>query len=313
MVVGMVMAATPSNACLWDRDTLAAEQARFPETAQLITGTFPRHSREFHEWRAKECLKLIDAGADVPSTHDDLAVSQHKLGDHKAAIATMMRKEKLFPGQYETYSNLGTFYIYTGQLEDAMKHIRKALAINENAHFGREKYQLWLVEWLQSRKQPDPKDELSGIEIFEGKARGFAQFLSTHAGLNEKERGTAVRGVLGMMWFADHNNPLLLEALGDLLVFGPQETNAAQLAGLSYLHAARMTKDETEKARLTRLSEIAVSMTYGFEENGRLASLLDRGLAKGREYMEQVRKDEMEWIAAGEDAAALFQKKYLTR
>ena len=58
---------------------------------------------------------------------------------------------------------------------------------------------------------------------------------------------------------------------------------------------------------------MAVRMSPGFEENGRLSELLDRGLTKGREYVEGVRKDEMAWIAAGEDAAALFQKKYLVR
>jgi tetratricopeptide (TPR) repeat protein len=313
LIIVLLMAAMPSLGCLWDGDTLAAEQARFPEAAQLITGTFPRHSREFHEWRVKECERLIDEKKDVLSTHDDLAVSQHKLGDHKAAIGTMNRKEKLFPGVYETYSNLGTFYIYTGQLDESMRYIHKALAINENAHFGREKYQLWLVEWLLSQKKEGPDEPGSIREVVEGEARGFARFLITKGAMNEKKRGEAVRGVLGMMWFADHDNPLLLEALGDLLIFGKQETNAAQLAALSYLHASRKTTEEAEKKRLMRLSEMAVRMSHGFEESGRLTELLDRGLAKGREYLEGVRKDEMAWIAAGEDAAALFQKKYLVR
>jgi hypothetical protein len=313
LVVVLLMAGMPLLACLWDGDTLAAEQARFPEAAQLITGTFPRHSREFHEWRVKECESLIKAQKDVLTTHDDLAVSQHKLGDHKGAIETMNQKEKRFPGVYETYSNLGTFYIYTGQLDEAMKHIRKALTINENAHFGREKYQLWLVEWLLHQKKEGPDEPGSIRDIVEGEARGFARFLITKGTMDERKRAEAVRGVLGMMWFADHDNPLLLEALGDLLIFGKQQTNAAQLAALSYLHASRKTTEEAAKARLIRLSELAVRMSPGFEEKGRLSELLDRGLAKGREYVEGVRKDEMAWIAAGEDASALFQKKYLVR
>ncbi len=310
----LLMAGMPLPACLWDGDTLAAEQARFPETAQLITGTFPRHSREFHEWRVKECERLIAAKKDQLTTHDDLAVSQHKLGDHKAAISTMMRKEKLFPGVYETYSNLGTFYIYTGQLDEAAKFIRKALAINANAHFGREKYQLWLVEWLQSRKKAKPMTEEERIAMRQEQASGFALFLATRATLSEKQRSEAVRGVQGMMWFADHDNPLLLEALGDLLIFGSQQTNAAQLAALSYLHAAHKTLDEAERKRLLDQSKMALSMSHGYgEDSNTLSNLLNRGLAKGREYMESVRKDEMAWIAAGEDAGALFQKKYLAR
>lgn len=310
LVLLVLVAAMPLLACLWDADTLAAEQARFPETANLITGTFPRHSREFHEWRIKECERLISAQKDVLTTHDDLAVSQHKLGDHKAAIATMQRKEKLFPGVYETYSNLGTFYIYTGQLDEAAKFIRKALEINQNAHFGREKYQLWLVEWLQSgRKNDEEPDNARFVP-----ARGFAHFLSSKVTLDEKQRSEAVRGVLGMMWFADFDNPLLLEALGDLLVFGDPRQNAAQLAALSYLHAARKTTDEAEKKRLMEHSSVAVMMTQGFRNDpGSLSALLDRGIAKGREYVESVRKDELAWIAAGEDAGALFKKKYLAK
>ena len=311
LVLVFISATTSLLGCLWDKDTLAAEQARFPEIVQLITGSFPRHSREFHEWRVKSCEQLIAAKKDVPITHDDLAVSQHKLGNHKAAIATMQRKEKLFPGEYETYSNLGTFFIYTGQLDEAARHIRKALAINENAHFGREKYQLWLVEWLQSRNTSKPENKSDRYLAPLGQPRGFVKFLATKVTLNEKERGKALRGVLGMMWFADYDNPLLLEALGDLLIFGSQETNAAQLAAMSYLRAAQKTTDEAEKKRLSEHSSMAVKMTEGpYHEPSNLSKLLNHELAKGREYAESVRKDELAWIAEGANAGELFQKKY---
>jgi hypothetical protein len=35
--------------CLWDSDTLASESARFPDMAAIMTGIFPRHSKEYHE------------------------------------------------------------------------------------------------------------------------------------------------------------------------------------------------------------------------------------------------------------------------
>ena len=49
-------------ACLWDYDTLKQERARFPETLELITGKFLRHSKEFYEWRIQDRLqKLTDS------------------------------------------------------------------------------------------------------------------------------------------------------------------------------------------------------------------------------------------------------------
>src|SRR5690349_9469040 len=91
-------------ACLWDSDTVEAERARFPEMAEVITGNFARHSKEFHAWRAERARKRIEADPKAKDAYDDLAVSQHKLGDHKAAIETMLAKEKAVPGLYETYS-----------------------------------------------------------------------------------------------------------------------------------------------------------------------------------------------------------------
>jgi tetratricopeptide (TPR) repeat protein len=267
LTAGILAASTATLlACIWDTDTLAAERSRLPDIAELISGSFPRHSREFHEWRSDHCKKLIASRAANVSTYDDLAVSMHKLGDHKGAIEIMRAKELLFPGLYETRSNLGTFYIYTGEMDEALKHIRAALLINPSAHFGREKYQQWLVEWLQERRksgvrEPEPSEE---FERAEGKPFGFALFVarneSAAAGHPEKVEITlrqlddAIFGVSGMMRFADFDNPLLLEALGDLLLAGDIRTNAAQLACLSYLHASKKVTDAKEKKRLRALA-----------------------------------------------------------
>ncbi len=314
---------SPVRACIWDNDTLAAEQARFPEIAQLITGMFPRHSREFHAWRLLTAEEQIAQGKGGLIAYDDLAVSQHKLGDHRAAIETMLKKDQVSPGLYETYSNLGTFYIYTGELETAASYIRKALAINADAHFGREKYQLWIVEWLQLREKTPPPNEpdQGSAELALGVPHGFADFLARRlnkTGNNSqanlelplKQRAEALRGILGMMWFADFDNPLLLEALGDLLIVGDIKTNAAQLAALSYLHASRVAATDAEKARLRKLFEAAGVLTPDFKPDA-FEKRLDAGLAKGRDYFETIRNDEITWIKAGLDAGYEFQKKYL--
>lgn len=311
--------------CLWDSDTLASESARFPDMAAIMTGIFPRHSKEYHEWRVKQKKPLVRSGKATALDYDDLAVSQHKLGDHKAAIATMMAKEKQMPGKYETYSNLGTFYIYTGELHDAVKWIEKALSINPDAHFGREKYQRWLVLWVLENKMSIKTDK----EIKEerrlgltGNPVGFAAFIArqemgelspdtkTELKFTESQRQAAIQGVKGMMYFADFDNPILQEALGDLLSFGKLKESASLHAGLCYLHASGKTTDPQEKARLKKLWEMVILTTHEREE-ARFSQTLTYALEKGQKLNADVRSEEMAWIAAGKDATVEFQKKYL--
>ena len=206
-------------ACIWDSETLAAELARLPEIADIMSGNFPRHSKAFYEWRVRTTTEKLKKAPHLVPLYDDLAVAQHKLGDHRAAIATMQAKEKRQPRLYETYSNLGTFYIYTGELNEALLWIDKALAINSNAHFGREKYQRWLVEWILNGKTGTaPNDATSKWGDYFGFARWSLEqslrqetnktFAASPNWMENRMKETK-QGVLGMMRFADFDNPLL--------------------------------------------------------------------------------------------------------
>lgn len=320
LLAGTLMLPTAKLAgCIWDSETLASEHARFPEIAHLITGQFPRHSREFHEWRIVQCQKQLQRSPYEVRLYDDLAVSQHKLGDHRAAIATMLAKEERKPGVYETFSNLGTFYIYTGELDIALQHINRALAINANAHFGREKYQKWLIEWLLERQQTPPTIQQPNGPFGADNDFGFAAFVSRKIAkkdspprlcLDSPDQKEAIRGVTGMLRFADFDNPVLLEALGDLLSTGDLKVNASHLGALCYLRAHTVMSDAKEKERLNHLFKRAVQAAHVLTEE-ELSTRLETGLAKGRAYAEQIRQDELRWITGGADASAEFQRKYL--
>lgn len=202
-------------ACLWDYDTLKQERARFPDTLELITGKFLRHSPEFYEWRIQDRLYKLKIDPTNLEYHDDLAVAYEKTGQHDKAIETILAKEKIKPGLYETYSNLGTFHILAGDFEKGLPYIDKALAINPDAHFGRERYQKWLVEYALTRR----KDGKIKFPLQEG-STNFQDYLRMRLRKDQlapEDIQSAVKGILGMMRFANHNNPLLLEALGDLL------------------------------------------------------------------------------------------------
>ena len=300
------------RACIWDSDTLAMERARFPEASEIIAGQFPRHSREFYEWRRAKCEVALAKDPNQPAIYDDLAVAKHKLGDHRGAIETMKMKEKVAPGLYETFSNLGTFYIYTGELDEAIKWIDQALATNPDAHFGREKYQKWLVEWLKESK-PQLTEEVSADQALP--ALGFARFIVSRSGTNkwdENMRKPAIVGLTGMMRFADYDNPLLLEAIGDVLSAGPYKENCSRLAAHAYLLASRRAKEDAEKQRLwQKMSRVGDSIK-SFKPKD-VVRVLNAALLESRNLQDQIRMDEIAWIKAGKDASVDFQKKYLTK
>jgi tetratricopeptide (TPR) repeat protein len=306
-----------ARACIWDSETLAMEVARLPEAAKILTGNFPRHSRAFHEWRVRTTSGKLKQAPHLIPLYDDLAVSQHKLGDHSAAIATMLEKEKRKPGIYETYSNLGTFYIYTGDLLTALKYIDKALALNANAHFGREKYQKWLVEYVIERKVE--KEEAPGFS--EGTIHGYAAYVlaqhqktSTMPNMISSRNWVtsrlteATKGVLGMMHFADYDNPLLQEALGDILMSGDFNQNASHLASQCYWIAVQKCLDEAAKKLLLRKFNGASGVAQWDE---RLAKMhITQELQKGTDLQSRIAKDEIQWIAEARDPSAMFISKY---
>src|SRR5262245_47727113 len=89
--------AAPSDACLWDLDTLLMERQRFPSALELITGKFLRHSEAFYRWRIQDRLPRITADPGKLALYDDLAVAYEKTGDQGNAIAIMLIKERIQP------------------------------------------------------------------------------------------------------------------------------------------------------------------------------------------------------------------------
>src|SRR6478736_5201532 len=159
--------ATASLACLWDSDTLQMERLRFPGVLEIITGKFVRHSKAYYEWRIGDRKKKLEAQPNDPALIDDLAVAYAKLGRPAEGIPLLEEVLKEHPNRYETLSNLGTLLFFAGRLDDSKTYIRRALEINPDAHFGREKYQLLLTEYLQQSEY-----QTTGI-MHAGKEGGF--------------------------------------------------------------------------------------------------------------------------------------------
>ena len=322
IVLLLLISTSTANACIWDRDTLAMERAKFPEVNELIVGYFPRHSSAYYEWR-KEQVLAIPVAHRTPADYDDLGASYDKLGEHEEAIATMLDKLERFPDEhlYETHANLGTFYIHNGELEKGVEYIGSAIEINPDAHFGREVYQKLLVEYVIERRSKGntlPLEEgMSDPYEATSPSTGFAAFVLNAQGLAEasgadrdKELNKAIKGVLGMMRFGNYDSPVLLEALGDLLhTQFRQDQGMQRLSARAYLKASYVVDDPAAETAYRKKAERALDMQYGVDLSN-IEFKLKEEVAEGDAYFAKIESDEKAWVAAGKDVDAEFQRVY---
>jgi len=322
-VLVLATACIPSTAvaCLWDYDTLLQERSRFPTALEIITGKFLRHSPEFYEWRIKDRLTKLKADPDNFAYRDDLAVAYDKTGQHEKAIAVMLESAALKPNRYETEANLGTFYIHAGQLDKSLPHIDNALRINPDAHFGRERYQRWLVEYVLECQEgkaemPLPLLRKKNSQSLDYHEVGFLPFLQKKT--KDFNRQEAVTGILGMMRFANYESPLLLEALANVLsrpTFD-ESADAKRLAARAYLKASYVAANKDQQAAYRELAKQTLQMqTQNPAIQGRLTletleADFKRELAEADAWWGKVRADELAWIKQGRNPEEAFVSKY---
>ncbi len=183
MFVSWCCLLTPASACIWDSDTLAAEARGIPGIVDLITGRFERNPPLYYEMRLARVAAEIERDPGKLELYDDAGAACDRLYRGDEAIAWMARKKLALdktgtlpppPGTpsastkeskaiadhwYRYYANLGTFHAHRWvrgkrdrrdmtDLHTGRDLIAKAIAINPDAHFGREKYQLAAIHWL---------------------------------------------------------------------------------------------------------------------------------------------------------------------
>ncbi|MCO4780681.1 MAG: hypothetical protein KC646_00040 [Candidatus Cloacimonetes bacterium] len=156
------------QACIWDSDTLKFESEGLPSVVDTIGGRFKKLPDSYYQFRIdrlkkQKVLSLFD--------YDDLAVAYDRVGNSKQAIETILLKETLDKSNfsvgerddihYKTLANLGTFQVHLwfrqslndrddSLLDQSIDNLTKAIVINPNAHFGREKVQLNLIKWMRN-------------------------------------------------------------------------------------------------------------------------------------------------------------------
>lgn len=159
---------TTALACLWDSDTFAEEALTQKDVAEIVRGRLGKHSDFFYEEKVAYTKPLIDSADAGMERYDDLAVAYDKLGKLDDAIAVMKAKEARFPNQYTTLANLGTFHAHKGEYDKALELLDAAIKLKPDAHFGREKYQVMAIRYLQALAK-DPRSvgtkDLLGVDL----------------------------------------------------------------------------------------------------------------------------------------------------
>ena len=155
-ILAVLGCAGAALACLWDSDTFAEEALTQKDVGEIVRGRLGKHSPYFYEEKVAYTRPLLDAGDAGVERYDDLAVAYEKLGKLDEALVVMDAKEKRFPHQYTTLANRGTFYAHQGDYPRALELLEAAIVMNPNAHFGREKYQVKALEFMQALAK-DPK------------------------------------------------------------------------------------------------------------------------------------------------------------
>jgi hypothetical protein len=145
------------------------EAKGLPDVVQIITGRFERNPLLYYQMRLQRVTQALKKQPNKFELYDDAGVACDRLSRGKEAIAWMNRKRTVLDKRgynkatkehwYRYHANLGTFlahdWLRSGANRENIKpmqqgrdHIKRAIQINPNAHFGREKYQLMAMQWM---------------------------------------------------------------------------------------------------------------------------------------------------------------------
>lgn len=251
----LILTSVPVLACIWDSDTIDDELRGVPEAAVLATGRWYRHGQAYYEERvlalgSKESLTLEE--------FDDLAVAYERLGRREEALKALKRKLRKLQEtpnrehQYRYHANKGTILAHLGRFDEAVRELNKALEINPDAHFGRERYQIDLIRYVAAaKKNPELWSEHNFLS-WAGYESGWpttllrpSNYRASFEAAKRDDTADAFQAIAGMLRFGGLEGPELYRALGDLSL-AQQNLNLAWLFYLKALDKGHPAQEEIE-------------------------------------------------------------------
>lgn len=276
------------------------------DAVKIIVGWFDRYPPEYYQARLDRVLAELETSPENLSLYDDAGVALDRLHRSGEAIDLMARKKEamddlkgkasedtLWEHQYRHLANLGTFYVHRwigrekeariadlSDLAKAEELIAAAIEHNPDAHFGREKYQLLAIRWLQSI--PESDDPYS----WHGPIRNAYD-------LDARNQEEALEGFLGMIKLgAAWESPDFFKTVASLLSVESRGVLAS---------AARLRVDELEEAGRTSLHPSGLSFepqVYGGPDPDRRRQV-EQWFPKARKAADQRQESRWAYLRKG--------------
>jgi len=223
-----------------------------------LVGGFERNPPLYYEMRIARIKKDLAKNPNLIDEYDDIAVANDRIGNDDEAIKWIeAKKSRLSPLDkksetskdewYRYYANCGTFWVHRwahngadyqkiDQVVRGQELIRNALAINPNAHFGREKYQDLVMSWLIDNSKPRSDDGLSLGHL------SLANYVSENLpppGDRKQRAQLAIIGLAGLIRLGGAwRSPDIYLAIGTLYSYPDQA-----MGHICALRAAELVKD----------------------------------------------------------------------
>ena len=226
----------------------------------------------------------------------------------------------------------------TGDLETLNRALAEGvpLKINPDAHFGREKYQKFLTEYVLIQRKnnknklplsevtsPNDLKNISGINIDNTFGHYLDQQLHPNNNQDEKnkfrseltkeESANAIKGVLGMLRFGTHTTPILLEALGSLLSppYQIDSTDDAKLlACRAYLKASYESPEGQVRLNYQKMAIRSLVGLWRNEDIESVKLVFNKELEEANDWYSKLRENELSWIKEGKNPELEFDKLY---
>ena len=355
-----------ASASLWDSETSKLNAVHYQTVMQVLVGNHLKHSQNYHFWRISMYEDTWNKNPDSLILYDAMAVSYHLTGRTNDAIRLMIAKEQKKAGEYSTYANLMTFYISDTDLYKARFYGQK-LKENFETIALRDKYQIYWIDYLiacaartgntqkQKRKLNFPVQGEFRVESLAESRQiyeipNFYAFLakkfSTQKGnkrkamLTERQVDEVIFSMLQLLRFSHHENVLVIEAIGDLLLGKTalpileegqitytekqkeerqNKRGAAQLAAFAYLRAAQLVSNYSPKIEksYTLLATSVLLNHQNYVEKEKKYTVTDITIflaqkIKDRDnYLKPIFEQEKQWIAEGLRIDEEFEANYL--
>lgn len=303
------------GADLKDPDTLAQERARFPLAFETIVGKYARPSPALVASQIDKLTRQVKAEPKNGSPYGALARAQAAAGQLDEAIATMLKKEEIDPGQYETYAQCGAYYFLTRDLEKSRYYLAKAVAIDATAHQGRDLYFKHFVDYAIERLEEAP--DVVPLRKREGEYPGLVGYVAhLEKGMNKSpwtlaDSQAGVRAMNEVLRSVSDSDPMLLEALGDLLCERSFDFNdGGRHAALAYVKAANNFPDALDVKRIDyhKLARSAVR-EYPQWQLAPYENDLRREIIEAKRWFQKIADEQKEWVSSGEDIQLALAKQ----